>query len=77
VTQRPIVKAGDHDVDIETAYPWAIGPTHSTDYFDTIIVQRGRSESNIAIEGWGAQAPPPLALVDRVVEAAAQRMPPG
>jgi hypothetical protein len=75
VTQRRIVVAGEHDVDIETAYPWAIGSTHGSVDFDSIIVQRGRSESNIAIEGDGLHAPP-LALVDRMVVATAQHMGP-
>ena len=51
VTQRPIVKAGDHDVDIETAYPWTIGPTRSGTYFDSVIVQRGRLGSNFLDRG--------------------------
>ena len=76
VTQRPIVMASDHDVDIETAYPWAIGPTHSATYFDSVIVQQGRSESNLLIVVDGGP-PPALSLVDRLVDAAARRMPPG
>jgi len=76
VTQRPIVMADDHDVDIETAYPWAIGSTHSATYIDSIIVQRGRSESNLSLLVADGQAPS-LAFLDRLVEAAAQRMPQG
>ena len=74
VTHRPLIAHnGSQDIDVETSFPIIGNKTKASFYSDQVLVQRGRSESNILILFTGAQ-PPGIALVNRLAQAAAKQM---
>jgi len=74
VTHRPLIAGnGSQDIDVETAFPIVGKNTNTVFYSDQILVQRGRSESNIVILHMGRHAPE-IALVNRLTRAAAVQM---
>jgi Domain of unknown function (DUF4190) len=74
VTHRPLIADnGSQDIDVETAFPIVGKNTNTVFYSDQILVQRGRSESNILIL-YMDRHPPEIALVNRLARAAAVQM---
>lgn len=74
ITQRRLIADdGSHDIDVESSFPIVGGGTNTVFHSDQVLVQRGRSESNILIMEV-ASHPPAIALVNRLAQAAAKQM---
>jgi hypothetical protein len=72
VADRAIPGAGNRDADIETSFTFTSQGVSGTFYLDQVLVQTGRSESNLWITNVGSQ--PPMSFVDQMVRAASTHL---
>jgi hypothetical protein len=72
VADRSIPAAGTRDSDIETSVPFTSQGVSGTFYLDQIVVQQGRSESNLWVTNVGSQ--PPTSFIDQMIHAAATQL---
>jgi hypothetical protein len=74
VTPEPIPRYGQRDVALVIHFPFSYQGVSATLYIEEVLVQQGRSESNLQFINTGS--PPPAAVVDQLVTAAASRLTP-
>jgi hypothetical protein len=72
--QRSLARAGQRDTDLELSFHVnsAVDGVSGAFYLDEVVVQQGRSESNLWIANVGGT--PPIGLVNRMAHAAAEQM---
>jgi hypothetical protein len=69
---RSIPLYGDHDADVVISFPFTYQGVSGTEYLENIVIQEGRSESNLQFSNTGGEAP--IGIVDQLAQAAAKRL---
>jgi len=69
---RSIPLYGDHDADVVISFPFTYQGVSGTEYLENVVIQEGRSESNLQFSNTGSEVP--IGIVDQLAQAAAKRL---